>query len=788
MFARLPRILTIVVLLNVIVAQPAAVTLKVEPYFYGHFKFGEWLPLHVTLTNDGPPVRAEVRADATQSGGHTTYSVPVELPTGARKRLTLYVQPPSFAQAIRVRLMDGDRELASQTAILTVERNANYLIGLIAPRLEAFAVLGGLTLNPSAQNIAPSQRPVIRIPMSVSDIPDRVEGLRPLDAIVLSDVDTSELTPDQAQALQAWVEQGGRLILGGGASAARTLGGLPEALVKDWRSTTGSSEVASLEALGQFGGNDVRVSGPFVVTWPAAGYTLISQDEHTLLAEKRLGEGFVNYAALDLSGSPFDAWAGASRFWEKLLTPGSAYPVGAPTDVSPRVMRSNSIYYALQNLPALELPAIRPLAGLLIVYIFLIGPINYLALRRLRKLEWGWLSIFGLTLVFSAGAFALGSSLRGGDVILNEISVLNFDTQSAAPVQSYLGIFSPERNAYTLNVAGRALVAPIAAEGDPFGPWGAGGAANYAAVDIVQGEPTQVRGVQVNQGAMQAFRIETPLPDDWRIESDLTLDGDRVRGTLLNRTSESIVDAVIVYNNRYMKVADLPPGQAQTIDQLWYPAPGAPFPYFLLENALSTAGPAGPSREFQTRQQILQSQYQSFSGSPQPPPYPTLIGWMRASPLDVQVDGVPSASQQTSLVIATLKMQYPPGPIHLPLGAVPARLVSTQGDVGTCGQSNQVFVNNGSAVLEFQLPEQLASMHITRLVLSVQGVGSTVELADRSGDWVKLDSPQYGDNVLTDPERFVSGDGLVRVQISSSTGLGCLPLDIEVEGELNRPD
>ena len=582
MFVRLPRILAVVVLLNVIVAQPAAVTIKVEPYFGGHFKFGEWLPLHVTLTNDGSPVRAEVRADTTGSGGHTTYSVPVELPTGARKRLTVYVQSPSFAQAIRVRLIDGDRELANQSVNLTVERNVNYLVGMIAPRLEAFAVLGGLTLNPSGRNISPLQRPIIRIPMSLSDIPDRVEGLQTLDAIVISDMDTSEMTPDQAQALQAWVEQGGRLILGGGASAARTLGGLPEALARDWRSTDGPADISSLDALGRFGGKDVLVPGPFAASWPAIGHSLIEQDGHVLLAEKRLGEGYVTYAALDLSGSPFDAWAGASRFWEKLLTPGSAYPAGAPTDVSPRVMRSSSIYYALQNLPTLELPAIRPLAGLLIVYIFLIGPVNYLVLRRLRKLEWGWLSIFGLTLVFSAGAFALGSSLRGGDVILNEISVLNFDVQSAAaPVQSYLGIFSPERNAYTLNFAGRALVAPIAAEGNPFGPWGPGGTADYAAVEIVQGEPSQVRGVQVNQGAMQAFRIESPLPEDWNVESDLTLESDRVRGTLINRTSENIVDAVIVYNNRFIKLADLLPGQTQTIDQLWQQTSGTPFPYFL---------------------------------------------------------------------------------------------------------------------------------------------------------------------------------------------------------------
>ncbi len=789
MFTRLHHVFAVMVLLNVIIAQPAAVTLKAEPYFGGHFKFGEWLPLHVTLTNDGPPVRGEVRADTTESGGQMAYSAPVELPTGARKRLTLYVRPPSFAQAIRVRLMDGDRELASQTVKVTVERNVNYLIGIIAPRPEAFVVLGGLALNPSStmNGAALLERSITRIPMLLSDVPDRVEGLRALDALIISGVDTSELTPDQGRALQAWVEQGGRLIVGGGASAARTLGGLPEALVKDWRSMDGSTEISALDALGQFAGQEVRVPGPFAVTWPAAGYALIEQDGHALLAEKRLGEGYVNYAALDLSGSPFDAWAGASRFWEKLLTPGSAYPPNAPPDISPRAMRSSSIYYALQNLPMLELPSIRWLGALLVVYILLVGPVNYLALRRIRKLEWGWLSIFGLTVLFSAGAFALGSSIRGGDVILNKISVLNFDAQRAAsPMQSYLGIFSPERSAYTLNFAGRALVVPISMDGSQFGPWGSGGPADSAAAEIVQGEPTQVRGVQVNQGAMQGFQIESPLPEGWDIESNLTLDGDRVRGTLINHTSETLVDAVLVSNNRFVPLNDLPPGQTQTLDQPLQQTSGSPFPYFLFESAFRNVGPTGPSRELQVRQQILENQYQNPNGPSQPPARLTLIGWMRASPLNVQVAGVQSAIQQTSLVIATLKVQYPSGPIHLPPGTLAAHLVVGQGEVGICGQSNQVFVNNGSAILEFQLPDELTTMHITRLALIIQGGASTIELADDSGDWVKLDSPQYGENKLTEPERFVSSDGLVRIRLSGSGGTGCVQFDLDVEGEVKR--
>ena len=48
---------------------------------------------------------------------------------------------------------------------------------------------------------------------------------------------------------------------------------------------------------------------------------------------------------------------------------------------------------ALQNLPVLALPSLNILAVLLGVYIVFVGPVNYLVLRRLKKLDWGWVTI-----------------------------------------------------------------------------------------------------------------------------------------------------------------------------------------------------------------------------------------------------------------------------------------------------------------------------------------------------------------------------------------------------------
>ncbi|MBN1888284.1 MAG: hypothetical protein JW850_09850 [Thermoflexales bacterium] len=783
--------------------QASGLTMTVEPHYSGHFKFGEWLPLRVTLANDGPAVRAELRADTSAAGGRTIYVAPVELPSGARKRLTLYVQPPSFAQAVRVRLVEGERELASQAAKLSLERNINYLVGIAAPRTEPFAALNGVTLGKMKDEgqwggMMPSMprnpRPLSTIPVRLSDIPDRVEGLRVLDALVISGLDTSELSEEQRHALHGWVEGGGRLILGGGAGAARTLAGMPAELVRDWLPLGETEDVPALGALGEFAAQTVRVPGPFAVTWLAEDaaplyerYSLVEQDGHTLVLDRRFGEGYVNYVALDLAGSPFDAWAGAARFWEKLVEPGSSYPSYAPQDVSLRLMQANSMSYALQNLPTLELPSIRWLAGLLAVYIVLVGPANYVLLRRLRKLEWGWITIAALTLLFSAGAFAMGFSMRGGDVIVNKISILNLGAGgTAAPMRTYVGIFSPERRAYTVDLPGGGLASPVSMEEAPIG-WG-GGMSTGGALEIVQGEPAQVRGVQVDQWTMQMFSADSLTPAGWEIEADLDFEGERLRGTLVNRTSETVLDAAIVYGSRFARIGELPPGQSVRIDHVLTNPSESAFPYFLYEHIWQQAGSAGPSRELQVRQQVLENYYNQFKMSPQAPSQPTLIGWLRASPFDVQVSGVRWATQQTSLVISPLRVDYLAGSIHLPAGSVPVSLLGVYGDASTCGSSpSYVYLDMGTAILEFRLPAEAVRVTSLALVIKNDGPIPTVELYERDDEWVELEAPQSGPNAIANPDRFVLGDGTIRVRLSNTGGNwgGCSRYDLEVEGMID---
>ena len=80
---------------------------------------------------------------------------------------------------------------------------------------------------------------------------------------------------------------------------------------------------------------------------------------------------------------------------------------------------------------------------MIVAYILLIGPISYLVLRRMDRRELAWVTAPVLVVLFTACSFGIGNSLKGSDVITNQISLIRTSTAGgAATVQTYGGILA----------------------------------------------------------------------------------------------------------------------------------------------------------------------------------------------------------------------------------------------------------------------------------------------------------------------------------------------------------
>jgi hypothetical protein len=176
-------------------AESTGLMVKAEAGLGGHFKFGEWLPVWVELENAGAERTVEVQVRVVGTWGGTTFAKAVSLPTGSRKRVPVYVLPNNYSRALEVGVVEGSELLQKRAVDVRSHLNTDYLVGIVAFER------GALTLVSNAE-LKGVERKVVLIDLMLEHLPDRTEGLQSLDCLVMNDVDTSTLTPEQRVALQ----------------------------------------------------------------------------------------------------------------------------------------------------------------------------------------------------------------------------------------------------------------------------------------------------------------------------------------------------------------------------------------------------------------------------------------------------------------------------------------------------------------------------------------------------------------------------------------------------------
>ena len=120
--------------------------------------------------------------------------------------------------------------------------------------------------------------------------------------------------------------------------------------------------------------------------------------------------------------------------------------IGIAQDASNRVMEY--LYQLKQMRPVSIWWVILTLSALAV----LLGPVDYLVLKRLDKLPYTWLTSTGWILIFTVGAYYGVQYLRGGTMQLRAISVLDGVADSnCAWATYYTGLFAPRSDDYQLD-------------------------------------------------------------------------------------------------------------------------------------------------------------------------------------------------------------------------------------------------------------------------------------------------------------------------------------------------
>jgi hypothetical protein len=608
-------------------ASPAAAadgpTMEARVLLEGQARVGAWMAIQVRLTNDGPPIVGEMRLSTGQQS-RTRFGTPVDLPTTSDKTYVMYAQPPTtFGSSVKVSLVVDEQVRIEQTVDFTVNDPTRLVVGVVAEQPET--IIPNLGLLPSGPN---GQVPNV-IALDLGDLPGRVEAWASLDRLIWQDVDTVDMTADQVTAMRGWLAGGGRLVIAGGTAGPGIFSAFPDDILPFRPTTTLDAPPEAVTSIvGQLPAAATEL--PVLAGELIRGQALATIGDRAIAAETAYGSGAVTILGFDPTTNWITSSDSTEGLWRQYMPPRATAGFVQADD--------GQLVNAVSRVPNLALPPIDGLLILLAGYIILIGPVNYLILRRLDRREWAWVTMPVLIAVFAAGSYGFGAALRGLDVVVNEVAIVRGAPNAReGTAQVYLGVFSPSRGTYQLEVPGGALLSSTLT-GDFLNSGSA------ALIDVLQGSTARVRNLAIGVGSLRTLRAETAAPVPL-ITTDLTLTDGVLRGTITNQSTEKLEKPAVVLGTSFVTLRDLEPGASQQITMVVRPN----FSGQSLSNQILGGVFFGdPSRETDTtarnivRHAVID--HLTFdpnfgSNSRLPAESPVLLAWGTKNVLDVTISG-----------------------------------------------------------------------------------------------------------------------------------------------------
>jgi hypothetical protein len=769
--------------------QASPITLSATAGFDGYYKSEFWVPVQISVSNAGPAIsgRLEIQVGSPVANNNVLYSSPIDLPTQSNKRLTTYVYLPNLTSVLTVELVDERGTAVAETVTNTLDRlNLEALLyGVVSSEANELAFLEDVDGGRGDAAVAF---------LGPDNLPEAGAAWNALDILIVHDVDSGQLTPAQLVALEGWISTGGQLVVSGGPSWQKTSAALTDLLPV---SISGSQSLDDLPALSTRTGIPFRDPGPYLVTTSTlrSGELVLHQDGLPILARQRNGRGNVYFLALDPNLAPLLDWDGSELVWAEVAAVTPRLPVWAVG-----AQNSYAAGTAVSSLPELALPSTFQLFFFLFFYVMVVGPVNYLVLRRMKRRELAWITIPALVIFFSIVSYITGFQLKGNEPIVNEMSIAFGRTDGEQlRVQSLIGLYSPQRETYDVVLPAASMARPF---DNSFGSSLSGG----GSLDAVErsGDLTLSR-VRVDVSDVETFVADSYQPAPALTgEAVLRLDGTsfKLETTIQNNSDIHFENVALMLGSTIIQLGDLDPGESdshsRTLSSSQATAaagtstgfssgfiPSSPGSSPLTQNYEVILGTSNyyDDREVFPRWQLLQSISPDYYGSvPNSGWFPsgvaTIIAWADSPQLEITVEGTDVNRSSTTLYF--LELPFTQTVASGQNVEVPKFLLNWQvlGENGVFNPSiSDLTLNPGWIEFEYQPWPEFQAMTIDgmEVVLIHENSATTrntpkIQLWDWSEMvWVTLEDGDWGRTAVPDPPNYIGPGNAVRIRLQNDS-------------------
>ena len=559
-----------------------------------------WFPIVCEIKNDGPAFTGVVEVSGGQFNDGQTRRLAVELPTGTLKRVVI----PAFSTARGysswdVHLLDERGRIRAEQVALRPRRqmaSSAPLIGSLARTVGGTPVIRPIL--PTAAELQPASA---RLQASI--FPDNPLVLEGMSALYLNSEKAPDLNVAQVNALLAWLNAGGHLIVAveqlADINATPWLRNLSPVDLKtmqpverhpelqqwlqsdtwatnsaysagDRRASSGKKKSAPRPS--------ISVSNPFsdlpddpafeAAALQVAGGTLrdgsivVSAGDSPLMVTAHRGRGLVTLLLFSPEREPFRSWKNLPTFWAKLVEVPGAWYASADFGQSGG-WSSDGIFGAMIDSRQVHKLPVGWLLLLLLVYLVVIGPLDQYWLKRIGKPMLTWITFPCYVVLFSLLIYFIGYKLRAGESEWNElhvVDVLQKGDRAELRGQTYVSVYSPANQKYALESQQKCATF----RSEFIGRWGGGQSGEKSSV--LQAGDNFKAEVFVPVWTSQLYISDWWQPAALPLAATVTQQNDGWEVRVENHTDRNLTNAQVVIGGYMMGLGELPANSTRTFN------------------------------------------------------------------------------------------------------------------------------------------------------------------------------------------------------------------------------
>ena len=371
--------------------------------FQQRIQLDNWTPVTVTVRNTGSAVTGHleiVLADTQARVNYKTrYQQPLELASGAQKRLHYTVYLSRVTDPLQIRIVTGAGLVA---------RHSVDLHSRLSP--QRFIAVPGRDINLDYLNDRDRYRTQVVYPLP-GFLPVHWHGYDGVEAIILHRLALRALAPNQYSALRNWIMAGGTLVVSGGYDTAilrtpRIAQLLPAKVV-------GTQQLETNRALHRALGFGVEDNEHLLTSMQPVGLSRVEPsassgdsrvvhhiDNVPLVLEHKYGRGNVVLLTFDIASEPFKSWSGMTPFMQRVAKLSMVSPVTLQHDVSADQRRKSAMSRLMRE-QGPDYPNHATVIAFAAFYLAIV------ALYTRRDNNRNYLLAFAIPVGFSAAAVAL---------------------------------------------------------------------------------------------------------------------------------------------------------------------------------------------------------------------------------------------------------------------------------------------------------------------------------------------------------------------------------------------